>query len=78
MCSLRMFGYNREGEPQHEVVSLCQRGELCGYRRSDLPGTQCYDGEIWSWQVFGQCRCLLSAECVQKRVTDTEAHNVIL
>lgn len=31
-----------------------------------------------SWQVFGQHKCLLSAKYAQKRVTDTEAQNVIL
>lgn len=31
-----------------------------------------------SWQVSGQHRCLVSAECAQKGVTDAEAQNVIL
>lgn len=31
-----------------------------------------------SWQVLGQHRCVLSARCAQKRVTDTEAQNIIL
>lgn len=34
--------------------------------------------EFSSWQVFGQYNVFCLLECAQKRVTDTDAENLIL